>query len=597
MSTWRQHAPWASLIVACIFVNGWLYKLNAHGQAHMTIDVAGRQPQAGSQLLANGTVQLWPVQPTDKPPSPPAEGERRGYATPTPLIPDKVGDEPPVSLVGLQAALAQLRPRCKLVVVTAVFDGVHLLQQPRYCTDRMAQAARRRAQRASATHAAPLCHIAFVDWQSERLLKQKQQAELEREEGEAFVGCWQLLAVAGGLPYVHAEANTLAAKLALPFLLPASEASIWVDASRQLRADEADAVHAAVAGLRPGAALGVRHEGDESIDPSMLIWLHTAGARVLAAAWWLRWEKEAATVEVGSVEAAHGAEAARTCAAALGSLLDDRTDTVRGSARARPATLAAAVDVRDAASLLHTSPASKARKALAVVSEGARLQIQLTRRRVPVRVADASPTALARLHVHFASAAHGGGVGFGVLSDGARAQVLGWEPSRLASLPCGFLTSSAYDAAAAIGLATSCELVTLTAIFDGSVLPRTHAHARAHEHAHARARGDAFVRISVTHSHACAPQVRRARAADRRGAPPHDGRRAQLLLCLRRRPLARALASGDSSAGLCHDWPGQQWRWPQARPDGRRRAWRGRCGSRRADDAHDYWRLAPGAAR
>ena len=40
------------------------------------------------------------------------------------------------------------------------------------------------------------------------------------------------------------------------------------------------------------------------------------------------------------------------------------------------------------------------------------------------------------------------------------------SPSALSHLPCGFMRSSAYDAVAAVGAASSCEVVTLTAIFD-----------------------------------------------------------------------------------------------------------------------------------
>ena len=53
------------------------------------------------------------------------------------------------------------------------------------------------------------------------------------------------------------------------------------------------------------------------------------------------------------------------------------------------------------------------------------------------------------------------------ISDAERSGALELLPSALGRLPCGFMRSSAYDAAAAVGAASACEIVTLTAIFDG----------------------------------------------------------------------------------------------------------------------------------
>jgi hypothetical protein len=79
----------------------------------------------------------------------------------------------------------QRHERLVLAEWSAARQHRQLLRQPRYCKSTAVQAEYRRAQRHE--RATARCHVAFVDWQSERLLKQVQAAELERERAKMAV--------------------------------------------------------------------------------------------------------------------------------------------------------------------------------------------------------------------------------------------------------------------------------------------------------------------------------------------------------------------------------------------------------------------------
>ena len=83
----------------------------------------------------------------------------------------------------MEAAATQLTSRCKLLVATAIFEGAQLLRQPAYCRTKGAQSTHRKAQTSSSTASeADVCHVAFVDWQSERLLKHVHEEEIAKDE-------------------------------------------------------------------------------------------------------------------------------------------------------------------------------------------------------------------------------------------------------------------------------------------------------------------------------------------------------------------------------------------------------------------------------
>ena len=128
-------------------------------------------------------------------------------------------------------AVQQLQRRCNLLVATAILRGVHLLQQPTYCHG-SAVDEYRRAQHQHTP--AGVCHVAFVDWASERVLKQKLKALLFREGEATFIGCWQLLRLGAGLPFVAPAANVVSLELLLPLLFPTSNTSLWVEPEAKL---------------------------------------------------------------------------------------------------------------------------------------------------------------------------------------------------------------------------------------------------------------------------------------------------------------------------------------------------------------------------
>ena len=376
----RRHG-WTLLIVSCLLIDGYIYFYGAslssgkpggavvtHSEGSVRAASVGHaakhtpNPRKGV-LLPMPTAAF-----SSTPPTPPT-----AYVIDSPPPPHMASlvSEQPGRLPGAGAdtdeAVASYLPidalavaanelhaqHCQLLVATAVFERAHLLRQPKYCSDRRAQEAHRRGQRRSASAPAARCHVAFVDWQSERLLKQHLASQLAKgADGEPFVGCWQLLRVPAGLPYVHGDANARLARASLARLFPglAANGSLWVDAARQL--------------------------------------LDVTGPKLSSAA------------------------PARS----------DRADEPRS--RGKP----------DAHRTF----------------------------KPPVRPAPRSETAPA---VHFKPLTEHARA-FGGASDDERDGALQLLPAALHELPCGFVTPSVFDGAAAIGSSARCEMLTLTAIFD-----------------------------------------------------------------------------------------------------------------------------------
>lgn len=385
------------------------------------------------------------------------------------------------TLTALREAALQLAPQCSLVVATAIFEGTQLLRQPRYCKSTAVQAEYRRAQRHE--RATARCHVAFVDWQSERLLKQVQAAELERERGESFVGCWQLLRVGAGTPYTQPAANAAAVKLLLPMLLLSSTRSLWVDAARNLHVDNVEAVeHVASEALREDTQLvGVwrARPGDEGDDGgggggdgdigaaagascSLIIRRHVPpeASEALARSWWARWEKLASTLPPASARPESASAAAEhMCAAALATL--QRGGARLANASATIVLLPTRAPISSEAAAREPLPAAPSRSVWP--------QATLGQRRVAVRngggAAGTAGGSIA-LRIAFADGSRGGTFG-GASEDDARDAALALDPSATDALPCGFLRASSFDAVVALGLASHCEMVTLTAIFDG----------------------------------------------------------------------------------------------------------------------------------
>ena len=81
-------------------------------------------------------------------------------------------------------AASQLLPRCELVVATAILRGSQLLQQPAHCRGGLLSESRRAMRQPTAA----LCHVAFVDWASFRVLKQQLKDSVEREGDATFIG-------------------------------------------------------------------------------------------------------------------------------------------------------------------------------------------------------------------------------------------------------------------------------------------------------------------------------------------------------------------------------------------------------------------------
>jgi hypothetical protein len=352
--------PFLWVIASCLVVNLYLF-LYHHSPTQMSpaqLIVPAKAPRVA--VAADQLPHIPHMAELLPPPGPPPPSESRpAVATSSDAIESPQAalaqDDEPTGLPmlgALEAAAKQLSVRCNLLVATAIFEGSQLLRQPHHCRERNAQAARRRAQRAApSSPPAELCHVAFVDWQSERLLKSTMTAQLARERGEAFIGCWQLLRVPAGLPYTHGEANTLLAKLLLPrlFAAPAAAASLWVDASRQLLepslssadagGDECEggaplACSALAAMSKSGVLLSARGLGagkagsgrERHVDTSLVLRRHEPGedAASLAKAWLQGWEEVARTRtpprHATTSSSASAAEAAASSALALAEL-------------------------------------------------------------------------------------------------------------------------------------------------------------------------------------------------------------------------------------------------------------------------------------
>ena len=190
---------------------------------------AGQPPPSPSAESAANPVSTLPAA---VPPPRATAGVSCG-SNPTAEANSEAGCEELPSLASLHAAATQLPAHCELLVATAVFEATHLLPTGGHCGPTGgALRERRKSQMSSGGHRAPLCHVAFVDWQTQRALKQHQEAELSREGDVAFIGCWQLLTVGAGMPLQQAAANVLVPQLLLPLLFPKATASLWLDLSR-----------------------------------------------------------------------------------------------------------------------------------------------------------------------------------------------------------------------------------------------------------------------------------------------------------------------------------------------------------------------------
>ena len=452
--------------------------------------------------------ELPPLPPALAPPPPPAD------ATPeTPEVSDSSKPKPSVlktattstqavsvgtvpSLSALEYAAAQLNTNCRVLVATVAFEASALLRQPHYCRTEAAQDTHRRAQRpndakspSSSGPRVAVCHVAFVDWQSERLIKHVQVRELRREHDEAFIGCWQLLRTPAGLPYTHGASNALLASMHLPTLFATrAEFSWWVDVTRQLRASTAEVMEGAAVGAMEGDAallVSVRslpsggddhsHGGDGA---HLLLRRHAPIARVqaLTNAWWQQWEAIAGSHTPSSRPGATFNDAngehdavAHAAAAALAALRADGTHSsafMDVPSDGGP-TLSSAQERRSL--LPSTRPVDTLWRHLWP-------KAPLNARRTFAPPPERPPTADSTPRVEFAAAPSGGrNAGFGaghgggaIVTNDERHAALRLSPSAHEALPCGFMMPSVYDAAAKVGAthASHCTTVTLTAIFD-----------------------------------------------------------------------------------------------------------------------------------
>ena len=266
-------------------------------------------------------------------------------SNPTAEANSEAGCEELPSLASLHAAATQLPAHCELLVATAVFEATHLLPTGGHCGPTGgALRERRKSQMSGGGHRAPLCHVAFVDWQTERALKQHQEAELSREGEVAFIGCWQLLTVGAGMPLQQAAANVLVPQLLLPLLFPKATASLWLDSSRapprspDLAALVSRALHttstspssssfsAAAAASAPLPLLAYPESADgaprDAPDAALVLRRHApaAAVRALACAWWHAWlalpRRAAAAPKAGEEGEGGGASSSRKAAAA-----------------------------------------------------------------------------------------------------------------------------------------------------------------------------------------------------------------------------------------------------------------------------------------
>jgi len=265
------------------------------------------------------------------------------WSNPTAEANGEAGCEELPSLAALHAAAAQLPAHCELLVATAVFEATRLLPTGGHCGPTGgALRERRKSQMSGGGHRAPLCHVAFVDWQTERALKQHQEAELSREGNVAFVGCWQLLTVGAGMPLQQAAANVLVPQLLLPLLFPKATASLWLDASHapprspDLAAlvsralpttitSSSSSPSSAAASTAPLPLLAYPESADSAPggapDAALILRRHApaVAARALACAWWHEWlalpRRAAAAAKAGEEGEGGGASSSRTASA------------------------------------------------------------------------------------------------------------------------------------------------------------------------------------------------------------------------------------------------------------------------------------------
>ena len=275
-------------------------------------------------------------------------------SNPTAEANGEAGCEELPSLASLHAAAAQLPAHCELLVATAVFEATRLLPTGGHCGPTgSALRERRKSQMSGGGHRAPLCHVAFVDWQTERALKQHQEAELSREGNVAFVGCWQLLTVGAGMPLQQAAANVLVPQLLLPLLFPKATASLWLDASRApprspdlaalvsralptttttssssstSSSSTSSSPSSAAASSAPLPLLAYPEGADgvpgDTPDAALILRRHApaAAVRALACAWWHEWlalpRRAAAAAKAGEEGEGGGASSSRAASAA-----------------------------------------------------------------------------------------------------------------------------------------------------------------------------------------------------------------------------------------------------------------------------------------
>jgi len=428
------------------------------------------------------------------------------------------------SLASLQAAAKSLRARgCEVLVATAVFEATRLLQTKHCGHKGSAQAERRRAQ-LSSSRRAPVCHVAFVDWQSERALKQFQEDDLVREgdDDTPFVGCWQLLTVRGGLPLRQPAANALLIKLLLPLLLRDgfANASLWIDATRPppqqdlaalarsaLRPAAAAAAAAQAAQAAPllavslpagdgggavsdadatplrlsawgGAGAGADAAASAELDTSLVVRSHHPAREVrqLACLWWRQWLRVASGASSGGAEvpAAEDDDGKKRNADGKDAKAAER-EAARGAAAALRGLGGAAADAVSLVGLgLGASPKLTTPRS-SLPPRPARAAWPHLPLATPHRcVAPPDAATLAR-PPPLRFAAGGAGLGFSGaasgLSDAARDGALALGTAQLSRLPCGCMAphTSPFERAAqrvATG-AAACDTVVLTSIFEG----------------------------------------------------------------------------------------------------------------------------------
>lgn len=169
MSILQARFGWVALIAICLLVDLHIYLSRSWDRTRRDEWSGVSSPQPYPQRDGSHAPQPPPLSPHPPPPSP-----QRTLLPPPPLIADTTLHtfsryEPLLpSLDALHASAQQISAKCELIVATAIFEGIQLLKQPHYCKT-SSRAKRRREHDA-------LCHVAFVDWPTERLLKQVQAA-------------------------------------------------------------------------------------------------------------------------------------------------------------------------------------------------------------------------------------------------------------------------------------------------------------------------------------------------------------------------------------------------------------------------------------